>query len=296
MEGSLGGGLLPIAKNSRRKIVMMQGEVKNLTQSAPTGVLVDGSVVSGTVIRTDGVSASSKISVGDRIFQSGFLTFRFEELGTVTAITPVSGHEDITIGAGFGQTYPDPLVVPARTPTASNNAEISVATVYDISPDGVVTEVSGHGGGLESGLQNLFMNVGAGRISIYGVDDQTAAPSGQFEDHERINRMGTGLSMEFTFGSEVDLTDSLNLVTAVGSFGFDMTAAGMMVIDPASSVATKATQVDRVAFGACHRVAGNTAIFHISLPYEQEGGAQEEITENTVLKFCIMAVADNGGI
>jgi hypothetical protein len=291
MEGSLGGTLLPIAKNSRRKIVMMQGEVRNLTLSAPTGVTVNGSTTHPTTFNTDGVNANSVISVGDRIFVSGYLTFRFQELGRVTQVET----NGIVIGAGIGQTYKDPLI-PDSFGSTPNNGEISVATVYDINPDGVVTRVSGHGGGHMGSVPHLILNVGAGRISIYGVDDQTAPPEGQYEDHERINRMGTGLTMEFTFGSEVDLTDSLNLVSAVGSFGFDMAAAGMGVIDPASDVATKATQVDRVAFGACHRVAGNTAIFHISLPYEQEGGAQEEITENTVLKFCVMAIADNGGI
>ena len=101
------------------------------------------------------------------------------------------------------------------------------------------------------------------------------------------------MTIEFTFGNELSFTDSLNLVSAVGSFGYDMSGGTPNDVSPTAS---NPVAVDRLAWGHCARVAGNTARFTIGLPYEQEGGTQENIASGTTLKFCVMAIADDGGV
>ena len=296
MEGSLGGGLIPIAKSSRRKLVMMQGDITRLHIASPenNGVLVNGNVpysgVPRTEFNTDTVLASEQISVGDRIFQSGNFTQHLQEIGIVTAITDgVGTNSTITIGAGTGPAFPDPLA-PIDGRSLINNAFLSVAAVYDINMDGVVTPVSGHGTSTGALASDVRMHVGCGRISVYGVD--TNAGSGGTA--AQINRGGTAMTIEFTFGNELSFTDSLNLVSAVGSFGYDMDGGKPNASYPPGS--THPVRVDRLAWGHCARVAGNTARFTIGLPYEQEGGTQENIASGTTLKFCVMAIADDGGV
>ena len=294
MEGSLGGGLIPIAKSSRRKLVMMQGDITNLHIASPgyNGVIVNGNVpYSGspvTQFNTDTVLASEKISVGDRIFQSGNFSQHLQEVGIVTDITDGAGtNSTITIAAGTGPAFPDPLA-PIAGRSMINNASLSVAAVYDIDMNGVVTAVSGHGSTIGTDWisgNNVRMNVGCGRISIYGVDTNSTPA--------RIDRGGTAMTIEFTFGNELSYTDSLNLVSAVGSFGYDMSGGTPNDVSP---TATNPVAVDRLAFGHCARVAGNTAKFTIGVPYEQEGGTQEMIGVGTTLKFCVMAIADDGGV
>ena len=68
IDGSLGGGLLPIAKASRRKLVMMQGELTGLSQAAATsGCLTNGTASEGdTSFAVDTVDATTKFAVGDK--------------------------------------------------------------------------------------------------------------------------------------------------------------------------------------------------------------------------------------
>jgi len=293
MEGSLGGGLIPIAKSSRRKLVMMQGDITRLHIASPEkcGVLVNGNAIySGSPVyqfNTDTVLASEAISVGDRIFQSGNFMQNLQELGIVTAIEDgLFDNSTITIGAGTGPAFPDPLA-PINGRSAINNAFLSVASVYDINMDGVVTPRS-----TNARATDVRLHVGCGRISVYGVD--LSANSATASSLAQIDRGGTAMTIEFTFGNELSFTDNLNLVSAVGSFGYDMDGGKPNFSYPPG--ASNPVQVDRLAWGHCARVAGNTARFTIGLPYEQEGGTQENIAAGTTLKFCVMAVADDGGV
>ena len=109
------------------------------------------------------------------------------------------------------------------------------------------------------------------------LDSTTAAAN--------IDRHGIGLTMEFTFGKSFSATDSLNLIGAVGDFGWDQTGGTV-----GSAV------VSNVGFGSCAAISGNKVEFHVGLPYENEGGGQVEIIDGSVLKFCIMGIAKSDGV
>ena len=58
---------------------------------------------------------------------------------------------------------------------------------------------------------------GAGQIVVKGVDLAQVAGT-----NAKIDRGGIALTLECTFGKTPSTTDSLNLIGAVGSFGWDV--------------------------------------------------------------------------
>lgn len=282
IDGSLGGGLLPIAKASRRKLVMMQGEITGMvTAAAITGCLTNGTASSGdTSFSVDTVDATTKFTVGDRIYRAAAADGHLHEIGIVTSVSAT------TIGVSAGiQT------------DLTNNDQLLNSGCYNISPDGVITtgtnpDISQPGSNIVDGVvsvgtnpgiarADLVMHFGAGRIVVFGVDHQMGTDPAV---HGLIDRNGTALSLEFTFGREKDINSPMNLVSAVGSFGFKRTGGTV-----------GQAEADFLSFGYPGTVSGNTAVFNIGTMYEQEGGSQTNVVDDTILSFCVMAVADDGG-
>lgn len=264
IDGSLGGGLLPIAKASRRKLVMMQGELTGLSQAAATsGCLTNGTASEGdTSFAVDTVDATTKFAVGDRIYRARATDGHLFEIGVVTSVSATA----IGVAAGI-QT------------DLTNNDELLNSGFYNISADGKITLGTNT---VDITTSNLVMHHGAGRIVVFGVDHQMGIDPSV---NSRIDRNGTLLSLEVTFGNEKDLNSNLNLVSAVGSFGFQRTGGEV-----------GNGEADFLTFGYAATVSGNTAVFNIGAMYEQEGGTQTNVGTEAVLLFCVMGIADDGGV
>ncbi len=256
---SVGG--LDLGRGNDVQLVMMTGEITGLASAGMSGVRTNGAVsLPATSITVDTTDATTKITVGDRLFKSENADgTAFAEVGVVTSV----GATTIGISAGLAVALGD-------------NDELFVASEYDIDADGTITL---GGNPLSAATTDLVLTQGAGQIVVKGVnlDSTTAAAN--------IDRHGIGLTMEFTFGKSFSATDSLNLIGAVGDFGWDQTGGTV-----GSAV------VSNVGFGSCAAISGNKVEFHVGLPYENEGGGQVEIIDGSVLKFCIMGIAKSDGV
>ena len=260
LEAASVGGL-DLGRGNDVQLVMMTGEITGFAAAGLSGVRVNGAVTAGdTSITVDQTDATTKIAVGDRVFSTTTADGTgFKEAGTVTSVSALS----VGISAGAADDI-------------GNNDELFVAAVYDIDADGTVT-VSGSS--LSAAAADLVLTQGAGQIVVKGVNlDSTTAVA-------NIERAGVGLTMEFTFGKSFSATDSLNIIGAVGDFGWDE-ADGTV----GSAV------VSHEGFGSCAAISGNKVEFHVGLPYEPEGGDQVQIADGSILKFCILAVAKSDGV
>ena len=256
---SVGG--LDLGRGNDVQLVMMTGEITGFDAAGLSGVRVNGAVTAGdTSITVDNTDATTKIAVGDRVFSTTAANGTgFKEAGTVTSVATTS----VGISAGAADDI-------------GNNDELFVAAVYDIDADGTVT-VSGSS--LSAAAADLALTQGAGQIVVKGVNKDTTTAAANIE------RAGIGLTMEFTFGASHSATDSLNIIGAVGDFGWD--AAGGTV---GSAV------VSHAGFGSLAAISGNKVEFHVGVPYENEGGGQVEIADGSILKFCILAIAKSDGV
>ena len=241
----------------------MQGELTGFTESSwYSGVLTTGSSAEGvTSFAVDTVDATTKFAVGDRIYRGRAADGHLAEIGVITSVSAT----EIGVSAGT-QTV------------LTNNDNIFNSAFYNISADGVVT-LGSNTVGLSA--DNLVINSGAGRIVCFGVDSRMGIDPAV---NSRIDRNGTMLSMEFTFGNEKDLNSNLNLVSAVGSFGIQRTGGTV-----------GQGEADFLTWGYPVTVSGNTAVFNIGAMYEQEGGVQTNLESDTIVLFSVMAIADDGG-
>jgi len=271
IDGSLGGGLLPIAKASRRKLVFMQGEYAGFKEGNNigvqpnawfNGVRANGSADEGdTSFTVDQFDATTRFTVGDRIYRGRLADGHLAEIGVVTSVSAT----EIGVSAGI-QTV------------ITNNDYIHNSGFYNISEDGEITLGTNT---FDLSADDLVINSGAGRIVVYGVDERMGT---DVSVNQRVDRNGTMLSMEFTFGNEKDLNSNLNLVSAVGSFGIQRTGGTL-----------GQGEADFLVWGYPVTVSGNTAVFNIGAMYEQEGGVQTNLTDDSILLFSVMAIADDGG-
>lgn len=258
-------GGLDLGRGNDVQLVMMTGEITGVGAAALTGVLVNegsGLAADSTSITVDTVDATTKMAVGDRLFRANASDgTEFEEIGTLTSV----GATALGVSAGTAVAL-------------TNNDELFVAAEYDISADGVVTV----GGGSTAGAAaaDLVLSQGAGQIVVKGVDLAQVAGT-----NAKINRGGIALTLECTFGKTPSTTDSLNLIGAVGSFGWDV----------GSGTVGSAT-IDGVSFGSVAAISGNKVEFHVGLPYENEGGTQLNIADGSILKFCILGIAKSDGV
>ena len=132
IDGSLGGGLLPIAKASRRKLVFMQGEYAGFKEGSGVGVQpnawfngvrANGSADEGdTSFTVDQFDATTRFAVGDRIYRGRVADGHLAEIGIVTSVSAT----EIGVSAGI-QTV------------ITNNDYIHNSAFYNISEDGEIT-------------------------------------------------------------------------------------------------------------------------------------------------------------
>ena len=262
LEAATLGGL-DLGRGKHVQLLVMTGELTGLAAAGLTGVLANegsGLAAAETSITVDTVDATTKVAVGDKLFRTKAADgLEFTEIGTVTSV----GATAIGISAGTGVAL-------------TNNDPLLVDVAYDIGADGVVTVSRG---ALSAAAADLSISQGAGQIVIRGVnlDSTTAAAD--------IERSGIALTMDVSFGTSPSSTDSLNIIGAVGSFGWD---------EAGGTVGSAA--VDQPVFGSIVTCAGNNVVFDVGLPYEQEGGAQREVADGSILKFCILAIAKSNGV
>jgi len=262
---TLGG--LDQGRGSGRTLVMMTGEVTGLQAGGiNTDVLVNdaGNVAAAqTSITVDGGGgdATDFIKVGDRLFSTDAATgVILNEIGTVTSVTSTS------VGISAGTAF-----------ALANNDQLFVAASYQVNADGTVSE---EGSGHLTATGDLVMNYGAGQIEIYGSDFAQVAGT-----DEKINRGGVALTMEVIFGNDFSATDSINLIGAIASVGWDL-----------GSGTVGSAVIDNVCFASVAGISGNKVTLLVGLPYENEGGTQLNIVDSSILKFCVMAVTDSNGV
>ena len=226
------------------------------------GVRANGSADEGdTSFTVDQFDATTRFTVGDRIYRGRLADGHLAEIGVVTSVSAT----EIGVSAGI-QTV------------ITNNDYIHNSGFYNISEDGEITLGTNT---FDLSADDLVINSGAGRIVVYGVDERMGT---DVSVNQRVDRNGTMLSMEFTFGNEKDLNSNLNLVSAVGSFGIQRTGGTL-----------GQGEADFLVWGYPVTVSGNTAVFNIGAMYEQEGGVQTNLTDDSILLFSVMAIADDGG-
>ena len=144
-----------------------------------------------TQFNTDTVLESEKFPLGTGCSIKEF-SQHLQEVGILLILRTALVQFNHNNCCGLGS-FPDPLA-PIAGRSMINNASLSVAAVYDIDMNGVVTAVSGHGSTIGTDWisgNNVRMNVGCGRIRQYGVDTNSTPA--------RIDRGGTAMTIQFTF-------------------------------------------------------------------------------------------------
>ncbi len=139
---------------------------------------------------------------------------------------------------------------------------------YTVSPDGVITASDG---GADA---DLVLDDGAGviiTIADYDADSTGTAPENVFA------------TLKVTFGGAA-ATDGLTILGGFMSCGLD---------EGGGTVGSGVFDLPAVA--SLHTISGNSITFALST-LEVEGGTQETVDADTIVKFSLMAFAKGGTV
>tara|TARA_B100000287_G_C20217145_1_gene616517 strand:- start:21 stop:563 length:543 start_codon:yes stop_codon:yes gene_type:complete len=140
---------------------------------------------------------------------------------------------------------------------------------YTVTADGTIT---GSDGGADA---DLVLDDGAGviiTVADYDADSTGTAPENVFA------------TMKFTFGSAVATSNCLTVLGGFMSCGLD---------EGGGTVGAGA--FDLPASASLHTISGNSITFALSA-LEVEGGSQETVDADTIVKFSVMAFARGGTV
>lgn len=141
--------------------------------------------------------------------------------------------------------------------------------VYTVSADGTVTASSG---GADA---DLVLDDGAGviiTVADYDANSTGTAPENVFA------------TMKFTFGNAVATSNCLTVLGGMMSCGIDE-----------GSGTVGAGVFDLPASASLHTISGNSITFALSA-LEVEGGTQETVDADTIIKFSVLAFARGGTV